>query len=81
MSEVSGRDYFSIGYDQYFQDDGVHEIPNVSAPENRRDSPCEGCSFNTRCWVDETVCMAARTWQRSGDYRDRDIKRHMREDR
>jgi len=73
-------EYFSVGWDVDFQDDGVREEVVDLGPTNKRPCPCDTCSFNLRCYVDESTCKAVRTWFRYGDYKDRDLKRRMKED-
>jgi len=48
-------------------------------PENKRDFPCEGCSNIVECENKFLECSAFRNWAASGDFKDSDVRRFIRE--
>ena len=48
-------------------------------PENKRDLPCDGCSNIIECENKVLECSAFRNWAASGDFKDSDVRRFIRE--
>ena len=47
----------------------------LNTPENKRELPCESCSYSSDCEVNKIECVAIRKWYASGDFMDSDMGR------
>jgi hypothetical protein len=73
------RDYFSIGTE--YDSSWGHSTASgtlLPIPENKREMPCETCSYAVRCENEVTECAAFRNWASGGNYVDFDVKRLLR---
>lgn len=67
-------DYFSISVVDTSSSASSEYLP-LNTPENKRELPCDTCSFAQECEDQILECMAARRWYASGDFLDNQVGR------
>ena len=74
------NDYFSIGFESEAAWGNSRQSEVIlPIPENKREMPCDGCSNEESCALKVLECSAFRNWASTGDYKDTDIQRFIRE--
>lgn len=75
MENDMSMDFFSISMASDLDKPVSSALLPLNTPENKRDVPCNSCSFSQDCEEQIMECTAARRWYASGDFLDKDVGR------